>query len=495
MKLSTRIGVVEFGRDEVRMAVVKTGGKKPVVTAMAAVPLPDAETGEDRFDALVTAAADALAALGNRPPVFVLTADSQYGVVRTLAIPFKGARRVAAAVQFELEPYLAFPIESLVVDHISIRENDGETDVLAVGMRKEPLEEQLAVLQAAGIDPEAISVDAAGLTALWLTGAAPKGLNAVLHVRENGCILTIMQDKTLAFFRNLAVSGEALAANPAAAAREVGNSLRGFMASWKGGGELLSLAVTGVRLGMEESDVFEGSIPCPVSYEDIMERVKMPKDKEDPEGRFSAAVGAALGAAGAGNALNFRRDDLAQQGAWRSALVHAVFTACLAAVLVGAAAVYMYTDYRRKQAEVNEIGEEIWTLYTDAFPGSQGAQGERPPQDIGGVKSLTLMKTEYDDYSGAGGFNVELLERPTLLDILKEISERLPPDKVTITDLVIRPTKSKTQQVTIIGELNDPVAGRQELEKLSESEMLEVSGEPIVSAKPDRTTFTVVATT
>jgi hypothetical protein len=106
----------------------------------------------------------------SRPQAYVLSANALYTVVRTLAIPFRGARRVAAAVPFELEPYLAFPLEDLAVDFTTVGEFDGETEVLAMGMRRQQLDEQLDILREAGIDTDAVTLDALALTGLWITG-------------------------------------------------------------------------------------------------------------------------------------------------------------------------------------------------------------------------------------------------------------------------------------------------------------------------------------
>src|SRR5690606_9664090 len=155
------------------------------------------------------------------PQLYVLCVSCQHSIVRALTIPFKGSRKVAAAVAFELEPYLAVPIEDLVVDHTVIREVEGETEVLAVGVRGDLLHEQVDLLQEAGITVEGITLDVAGLTTLWMTGRkSVSGLHAVLHIRESGGILTVVFNRSIAFYRPLTVPVNRMREDPQAVARE-----------------------------------------------------------------------------------------------------------------------------------------------------------------------------------------------------------------------------------------------------------------------------------
>ena len=156
MFLKAKIAAIEFVGDEVRVAVVKTGGARPVVLELASSRAEYSEA-EEYSEAMVNAVDDALNQLSVRPAAYVLCANSMYSVVRVLTIPFKGRRRVMSAAPFELEPYLAFPIEDLLLDYDIVTEIDGETDVLTLGMRREHLESYLAILAEAGVEVEAVS--------------------------------------------------------------------------------------------------------------------------------------------------------------------------------------------------------------------------------------------------------------------------------------------------------------------------------------------------
>ncbi|MCC6142255.1 MAG: pilus assembly protein PilM, partial [Candidatus Hydrogenedentes bacterium] len=274
MGIPARVAAIEFAGDEVRVSVVKTGRRLPVVLELQSR-VAHYSTEDERFEAMVQAVDEAVSALETRPAAFVLCAPSLYSVVRMLTIPFKGKRRVAAAVPFELEPYLAFPLEELMVDYTVVSEAGGKTEVLAVGVRRPLLQEQMAILAGAGVEAEAADLDAVGLTMLWQAVHRPgKGLSAVLHVREEGSVLAILNGKSLAFFRSIDAGAQQLAERPNAVAREVQNSIRGFLARWQAEVEITDLYVTGVDWDDRDREIFSQALRLTVRSEILLEQLK-----------------------------------------------------------------------------------------------------------------------------------------------------------------------------------------------------------------------------
>ncbi|MFH0793359.1 MAG: pilus assembly protein PilM, partial [bacterium] len=464
MAVRARVAAIEFAGDEVRLAVVKTGARAPKVLELhsrrAAYEAP-----EQRLDSLVAAVKSLLKDLKHRPAAIVLCLSSSHSMVRTLTIPFRGARKVASAVRFELEPYLAFPIEELAVDFSPVLEADGQTDVLAVGIRRAVIEEQLNILNAAGIDPEGVDVDALGLTGLWRASRPNmKGLHAVLHVRDEGSVVAVVCNKTLAYFRYLAFGVEGMRSNPAAAAREVLNSMRAFHAGWRGEGEIATLTVTGDAADSEspESDgaweafgqyfdipatrlnllevlkavelaqaakpaavsasaeetasgtdeiMYAASGPDEMSAHAVVESVSLPNAEQGPCGSnaWEALIGVALGAAGGGFSMNFRGGDLGPKTALRGVAPNVMVSSCLALLLLAGVAWYYHYGRVRNLAEAEELRVRIGELETE----------------------VTALKDK--------GINLpeETFNDPSLLDILGEIAAKMPDQKVALTEVKI----------------------------------------------------------
>jgi head-tail adaptor len=517
MVVRARVGAIEFAGDEVRLAVVKTGGRLPRVLELHCRPAVYAAP-EERTEALVAAVKSLVKDVKNRPAAFVLCVSSAHSVVRTLTIPFRGARKVAAAVRFELEPYLAFPIEDLAVDFSPVLEADGQTDVLAVGIRRAVLEEQLGILNAAGIDPEGVDVDAVGLTGLWRS-ARPnaKGLHAVLHVRDEGAVVAVVCNKTLAYFRHLSFGVASMLSNPGTVAREVLNSMRAFQAGWRGEGEIATLTVTGNAFSQDSSGearaAFEKQFDIPVTDENLLEAVKAaklaqsattaavgaisdesssdiktepdsvsadsglrsPVSNLQPTNAWEGVIGVALGAAGGGFGMNFRTGELASKDSLKRVAPHVMVFSCIALLALAGVAWYYYYARARNLAGAEDLRARIAEL----------------------DEQVTALKGQ--------GINLpaETFSDPPLLDILDEIAARMPDKKLAITELKIERSTSGENDatgsgraplpwITIRGEVKDDAVFGQVVEDLRQSTMFKIE-EPDLKLEGGKSTFTLVA--
>ncbi|MBX7255864.1 MAG: pilus assembly protein PilM [Candidatus Hydrogenedentes bacterium] len=495
MKLSAKIGCVELDADGVRVVVVKTGGARPTVLEAHSARAVYADESQ-RTEAVAQALREAVGAIKSKPSLFVLCESCQSAVARTITVPFRGHTRVAAAVPFELEPFLAFPIDELIVDFGAIREVDGKTEVLAVGVRRAMLEEHVAIADAAGVEIESINLDVAGLSTMWLSSRkSNSGLHAQVHLLGTGAIFSVTYNKALAYFRQLTFTPERFQEDPGAAAREVQNCIRAFLANWKSESPLEDLTVTGISPDPADRDAFCSVVQTPVVFEDLGESIKgancLPESNVDA---WLPCIGVSVSAAGGGVAFEFRKDELAAPGGRRGLILHAVFSAVLVLLVVAGYVGYCVVDYRKNMAEVKQIGDQIWDLYAKSFPNSESVKSGRAANDLGGIQTAELFRSEYEETSKAGSqISADMLSRPPLLDILKELSEKLPQDKVLVTEVKIRPSTGQKRMVSVSCELLDTQAFTQIFEGLKQSAILHVEDEPVRSQKLGKTLFTFTA--
>ena len=472
MAFGAKVAAVEFAGDEVRVVVAKTGRRPELLEAHAVTAV--YETPEGRREALGRALDEALGRVRRRPSAFVLCAEASRATVRTLAVPFRGAGRVAKAVPFELEPHLPFPLEELALDHRLVAEIGGETEVLAVGMRRTNLDEPLAVLEAAGIEPEAVNLDVCGLTALWRARRHPaKGLEAVLHLRENGACIAVMHQRALAFFRYLPTGGPVLRDNPGRVAREVQNTLRSFMAQWRGGGEIAELNLTGADLTPEAVEAFSQALNLPVIPSVLLEGVSGGKAILQRDGdsarfnRWEAAFGAAYAASGS----EFSIDLLQAERTWeRSAgglSAHLLFSSCIGLILVLGWGFYYYGTAARNRQVTEEINARIESLKGEIDTMSKAGLG--PDVDV----------TPFGD--------------PPVIDLLKEVGARMPATKVTVTEVKIAPPGASSPWLSIAGETPNAADFNQVFEDLKKSSMFKVADDANIKLQGAKTFFRVRA--
>ena len=91
---------------------------------------------------------------------------------RLLHFPFNDRKRLEKALPFELEDSLPYALDDVVIDHLVVGEiakdgkAKGETPVLGILLPKKVLRQQLDVLAAGGLDPQAIVPSLIGLAAV-----------------------------------------------------------------------------------------------------------------------------------------------------------------------------------------------------------------------------------------------------------------------------------------------------------------------------------------
>lgn len=474
MGFGVKVGAIEFAGDEIRVAVIKAGGKLPKVLDLVSRRA-QYEEPEKRFEAMVAALDDALNALSVQPALYVLCESSANSIVRTLAIPFRGRRRVAAAVPFELEPFLAFPLEELLLDYNIVTEVEGETEVLAMGMRRGQVEERLAILEAAGVEAESITLDAVALSGLWQAfQKKSKGLSATLHVRASTSSIVVLFNGKLAYFRHLSCTAEQIREAAPSAAREIQNSLRAFMAKWRGGGEISQLYVTGIDFTLEQRESLTHALHLPLEDTVLISQLKggaLALD-EGPLGAkyntWEAVIGAAYGAAGRTYAINFQHAEQNTEGALRRVIPHLMFSSCLLLMILAGWGFYYYQGTARNEAEALRLQQQLDSLSEE-------------------IKTLTGKGLGAD-------VNTDMFSDPTLIGLLADIAERMPEGKnVVLTDLRIAAPEAESWWIKLSGTVPDAAVFNEFLSKLTESALYRVDEEADLSVQGDLTTFTLKA--
>lgn len=482
MRLSARIGAIEIAEDTVRIAVVKTGLRLPKVLKTVEVPVL-VRDDVDLHEAQVAAVREAAAQLKSPPPVYVLSIPSTWCTIRLLKVPFRGKRKIASAAPFELEPFLAIPIEELVVDFLVTRSVDGGSRVLAIAVQRSALEERCAVLEEAGISVDGAILDAVSMTALWdAVRVKSAGAHAVLHLREGESVLAVVEGRKLTYLRRLTSSAGALRSGPAAVGRELRNILRARAADGVDESPVQSLTVTVSGLPEADCALFEDEIDIPVRYQvlagglegvdpDVSAGYSVQED--DVTGHVNRWVGpiaAACSAAGGPFHMNFLKEQFSSASTRRTLANYAVAT-CLSGVFVLLGFLgLVYADHRTNLAHVDQLGQAVWEEFAATYP---DVATERPKADVGGSKSFEFMQLATDEEGlTTSTLSREKFSRPTLLDVLSEIGSSLPDSIATIEDMKIAGAKKWT--ITISGQIKDSIKFNESIKALETSKVFTI---------------------
>ncbi len=449
----TRLCAIEVAPTEVKAVVVRQRGNSAKVLTLARRPIEQTED-EDPGEC-------AIRALQQLMDENDLTADTYTGclpgtaaIVRPLQVPFAGRRRVAAAVKYEMEPVVPFPIDELTVDYMPIRQQDKKaTDVLAVGLRTETVRFHLEVLEGVGLDPDRLDLDVSGLTNLWRTVAhrdrrAADGISLMAHVLD-GCTYFVALDAGIpVFMRAMNTGADALRQGSPMAVEELMATVRSLSASSERD-NFTELVVTGVSLDESVRAEVAERLAVPV-------RCVLPESGSAFRGWADAVAGAGpnywepvIGLASDGGRrgwmrFNFRKEELAQTLVTPELRRRAMFSSGLVGVLVLVGILSFFSGLQKLRARDVWLDNALTEVFKKTVPGKPvPAPGKIEDELTKAVAELTPDKV------------VEpfLSKMPPAIVILDQMSGCIPQNE---TVEVTRLERTRTDEVRLSGFASDP---------------------------------------
>lgn len=480
MKLTAKIAVLQLTPDHFRLIVVKTGSKTPKVLEKIDEVLPP--PNEDPDLALEETAAfikSHIKKLKHQPTIFLLNAPHAWSVMRLLSVPFKGAKKVRAAITFELEPYLAIPIEDLLIDHNKVAEVDGSTEVFVMGLQQKHVEEQTAILSAAGITIEGIGLDIVGLSALYLdTQISDASPQAIILNHDGNTYFTVVYNRALAYVQRINAAHE----QSDAFTQEIQNAIRAFHANSITAITLTQLHYTDSDLAPETRATLLDRLELPIEVAALGESWA-PQDILDAEdaSTWLSMIGTATAAAGSSLSLSFSQTQSTSQPTANPYKLHLLALAALIFFTLTTHLFITHTKTRSNLQQAEQIGQLVWQEFAATYPNNPAAK-ERPADDAGGARSYEAMLQALEqEQSSTANLTPEMFNQPSLMNILKEIAQHMPDNLVSIDEINIT-NRRNNLEIRIRGNTKNSSAFGNVVEGLSKSPILELK-------KQDRTSI------
>ena len=489
MKLSAKIGVVQLTDHRLRLVVIKTGSATPKVLERINEALPplsdDPELASSEQAAFIRAA---IKKLKNVPTIYLLNAPHGWSVMRLLAVPFRGAKKVRAAITFELEPYLAIPIDDLIIDHNTVSEIDGKTEVFVIGIQRDPVAEQLRILAAAGVSVEGVGLDIVGLSALSLDTLLKDSAPQALVIEHEGySYLAIVNNRSLAYVQRITASPE----RADAWSQEIQNAIRAFQANSLAPVTLSRVVCTYSELPDEARATLEDKLDLPIRSAVLGESWVPQSILESSDSSiWLSMIGTGSAASGGSFSISFKRPMVDKEAPTNPYKYH---VAAIAALLLFALSAHLFITHIRTNdnlAEIDRLGQMVWEEFAATYPNDPLAQS-RPPDDVGGSRSRDAMSLAIDAEQSSGtNVNPEMFNQPSLLNILKELSTHMPDRDVTVLEIGI--TKRRTKmEIRVRGETKNTGAFGKMTDGLRQSSILEI-GDQKRSSIAGKETFDLV---
>ncbi|HWE24662.1 MAG TPA: type II secretion system protein GspL [Myxococcales bacterium] len=146
-----RIVGLDVAADKVRVVALESGFRGFSVVEARSVPLPEGGTPGERLKA-------ALAQLPRSDDDTVAVALPGAQVAsQVVTLPFTDPRRIERVLPAEVEGAIPFDLEDVVWDHAVLSQANGRTEVLVGVVKKTALQQALAQLGEAGVDPSVVT--------------------------------------------------------------------------------------------------------------------------------------------------------------------------------------------------------------------------------------------------------------------------------------------------------------------------------------------------
>jgi general secretion pathway protein L len=380
---------------------------------------------------------------------------------RRLNLPFTDPKKIRSTVPFEVETQVPYEIEDLVLDYQVIDRKPGRVEILVGLAQREALAAFLQMLGRAGVDPRILELDATALANIAPFLETPAGFTFLIDIGHSKTCLCGLRDRRLHSVRTIPIGGRALTegltgdlGEPRAEAErrkhEEGLALRGPSAPAFSQSldrlvrEIDRTLMAPENAGADRPDrivLFGGGARMPGLVEHLQETLGIPTDRLTlkPDEHFTwrprpealavlpQALGLALRGAVSGSTsrLNLRRGEFAYRRDFDVLARKFMPTAVVTAVLILLLVANVVVNTMKNRSIAAELDRRIKAVFHETRP-----DVKRVVDPMGQMhQSLDEMRRRSKALGLYGG-NV------TALDILREISTRVPPNLDVTLDLL-----------------------------------------------------------
>jgi general secretion pathway protein L len=307
--------------------------------------------------------------------------------VRTFFLPFRDRKRLDQTVPFELETQVPFGLDEIVVDYHVLHRDSAGTLVLAALVLRRDLEQHLALLKGAGLDPKVVDfAPLAALNVLTLLGSAAPETFVYIDGSPWRTVVALYRNRQLVGLRTLTPATATPVAGVEAAA--AGN---GHAAVDTAPLDELVREIRWTVLALNAAPVDAG-LPCLLAGEGpqfellageltrqmglTVRRLtesplrNVPSALRAEVGSFAAPLGLALREISPNDAMgvNFRRGEFAYHRG-QDELRHAFWrTGVLAAIALALVVTNQYMSYQQLAGRLGVVLAQIRNVFTQTLP-------------------------------------------------------------------------------------------------------------------------------
>ncbi len=372
---------------------------------------------------------------------------------KNLGMPFVDLKKIRQTLVFELETEKAASVEEQLNDFIDIDRTDSQTNLIAASVNRDYIREHLERFESLGAEPEVLDIRNVSLVNQLLLQPGRPENGVLLNVGSKMCSLVLFFEKKIVLIRHLPFKGGSLAKVASLAAknedqglfdtaeyeaslvflcRSIELTLQGYRIETDSDLQPEHVFVTGPgALALITAEVLRKKLDLPVSALNLREKAEDILISKHLEQLYNPALmdnslALALREGKKARGFNFRREEFQVKTQFvklKKELIHASVYLCIICLLLG---LNFGVDYQHLKKRNTGLDQQIRGIFSGTFPEITNI-----------VDPLHQMKTkigELKNVSGAApGSNMDI----TFLEILNEISGRIPGDLAIQVDRMV----------------------------------------------------------
>ena len=363
---------------------------------------------------------------------------------RNLSMPFTDLRKIRQTLGFELETLMASPVEGQLIDFIDVERTGSQTSLIAASVNRAYIGAHLSNFDSFEAEPEVFDIRNVSLVNQMLMQQNSPANGMLLCLGSRTCAMLLFLDKKIVLIRHLPFNGKDLANVASLAAkrekadlsdtsqygvglvalcRSINLTLRGFQVE------------TATNLQPEKIFIAGPGTLVPATAEIIGKELKLPasnlnlREKTDNiqlsqhlirlynPALMDNGLALALREGKKAKGFNFRREEFQVKTQFvkiRKELIHGAIYLGIIFVLL---AVNFGVDYRDMKKRNASLDGQIKGIFSQTFPEVTRV-----------VDPIHQMKTEISALKNASGVAPGINMDSTSLEILNDISSRIPGD-------------------------------------------------------------------
>lgn len=360
--------------------------------------------------------------------------------LRNLTIPFTEKRKITQVLPLELEDQLLSPVQNQLIEYVVTNVGTDHSSLLVAGIEKDSLQENLDLLSASRLNPEAVTLRSVVLAEQFLqVRALAEGfllVDAGLHTVN----MVIASPGHVVFLRRLAYPDRVFTIRPfvigedapeivdhdeameciAALCDDIKRSMGLFQVESGSAFVPKKIVLTGSMAQVEAfRERVESEFDMAVHVGDLQKQLGVTLSDEVREEWNPGCVDHALALAMEGFkrkiTFNFRKDEFAPAKLLFASKKQLLAASVLFVFLLGGMFTYLGFGYRALDARNRELGDRMNALFKETFPETTKI-----------VDPLVQMKTKLRDVQAPSIATPIFSGDKRSLNILADISGRVP---------------------------------------------------------------------